>query len=130
VIISAMDGRLPLPTLLSQALVAFTIEFDKQSERQMRHRTTRDGSAGSLHAPWLLSPMTWPNCMRFVEEDGLPVGELKRRARTTTNLAGMQRWGYITIEKDPPIGGLSRPAPLGWFGPRPLVARLGKYGSH
>jgi hypothetical protein len=31
----------------------------------------------------------------------LPVGELEGRARTTTNLAGMQRWGYITIEKDP-----------------------------
>jgi DNA-binding MarR family transcriptional regulator len=36
-----------------------------------------------------------------VDENGLPVGELERRARTATNLAGMQRWGYITIEKDP-----------------------------
>ena len=96
-----MDGRLPLPTLLSHALVAFTIEFDNESERQMRNRTTRHGSAGSLHAPWLVSLVMWSNCMRFVDENGLPVGELERRTRTTTNLAGMQRWGYITIEKDP-----------------------------
>ncbi len=96
-----MDGRLPLPTLLSHALVAFTIEFDNESERQMGHRTTRHGSAGSLHAPWLVSLVMWSNCMRFVDENGLPVGELERRTRTTTNLAGMQRWGYITIEKDP-----------------------------
>jgi hypothetical protein len=101
VIISAMDGRLRLPTLLSHAPVAFTIEFDNESERQMRHRTTRHGSAGSLHAPWLVSLVMWSNCMRFVDEIGLPVGELERRARTATNLAGMQRWGYITIEKDP-----------------------------
>jgi hypothetical protein len=101
VIISAMDGRLPLPTLLSHALVAFTIEFDNESDRQMGHRATRHGSAGSLHAPWLVSLVMWSNCMRFVDENGLPVGELERRARTTTNLAGMQRWGYITIEKDP-----------------------------
>jgi DNA-binding MarR family transcriptional regulator len=100
VIISAMDGRLPLPTLLSHALVAFTIEFDNESERQMAHRTTWLGGL-TVHAPWLVSLVMWSNCMRFVDENGLPVGELERRARTTTNLAGMQRWGYITIEKDP-----------------------------
>jgi hypothetical protein len=78
-----------------------TIEFDTDSERQMRQRTTRHGSASSLHAPWLVSLVMWSNCMRFVDENGLPVGELEGRARTTTNLAGMQRWGYITIGKDP-----------------------------
>ena len=62
----------------------------------MGHRTTRHGSAGSLHAPWLVSLVMWSNCIRFVDENGLPVGELERRTRTTTNLAGMQRWGYIT----------------------------------
>jgi hypothetical protein len=36
--ISAMAAGLPLPTLLSQALVAFTIEFDNEFERQMPHR--------------------------------------------------------------------------------------------
>jgi DNA-binding MarR family transcriptional regulator len=102
VIIAAMDGRLPLPTLLSHALVAFTIEFDNESEHQMLHRTTRHGStASSRHAPWLVSLVMWSNCMRFVTHEGVPVRELERRARTTTNLAGMQRWGYIVVEPDP-----------------------------
>jgi hypothetical protein len=34
-IISAMDGEFPLTTLLSQVLVAFTIEFDNEAERRM-----------------------------------------------------------------------------------------------
>jgi hypothetical protein len=102
VIIPALDARLPLPTLLSHAVVAFTIEFDNESEHQMLHRTTRLGSTpGSLHAPWLVSLVMWSNCMRFVGEEGVPVRELERRARTTTNLAGMQRWGYIVVEPDP-----------------------------
>ncbi len=33
-----MDGRPPLSALLSQAMVAFTIEFDNEFERQMPHR--------------------------------------------------------------------------------------------
>ena len=62
----------------------------------MLPRTTRHGSAaGSPHAPWLVSLVMWSNCMQFVGEEGVPVRELERRARTTTNLAGMQRWGYI-----------------------------------
>lgn len=64
VMISDMDG--PLPTLLSQALVAFTIEFDNEAERLIAHRTTTHGSAirpggGSLHAPWLVSLVMWSN---------------------------------------------------------------------
>ena len=97
-----MNGRLPLPTLLSHALVAFTIEFDNEFERQMPHRTTNHRStAGSAPAPWLVSLVMWSNCMRFVDEQGVPVRELERRARTTTNLAGMQRWGYIVVGPDP-----------------------------
>jgi len=30
-----MRDRVPLPTLLSQALIAFTIEFDNESERRI-----------------------------------------------------------------------------------------------
>ena len=36
-----------------------------------------------------------------VGEEGVTVGELERLARTTTNLNGMQRWGYIVVEPDP-----------------------------
>jgi DNA-binding MarR family transcriptional regulator len=96
-----MNCRLPLPTLLSHALVAFTIEFDNESERQTVHRTTRHGSTpGSLHAPWLVSLAMWLNCMQFVGEEGVTVRELELLARTKTNLAGMQRWGYIVVETE------------------------------
>jgi hypothetical protein len=46
--------QLPLPALLSQVLVAFTIDFDNEFEHQVPHRTTNHGSAtGSV--PWLVS---------------------------------------------------------------------------
>ncbi len=99
---AAMDSRVPLPTLLSYALVAFTIEFDNEFEHRMHHRTTRHGrTAGSLHAPWLVSLAMWSNCMRFVGEEGVTVRELERLARTKTNLNGMERWGYIVVAPDP-----------------------------
>jgi DNA-binding MarR family transcriptional regulator len=93
---------LPLPTLLSQALVAFTIEFDNEFEHRSPHRTTDHGSTGdSREGPWLASMVMCMNCMRFVGEDGVRVGELKELARTETNLNGMERWGYIAVEPDP-----------------------------
>jgi hypothetical protein len=93
--------RFPLSTLLSQVLVAFTIEFDNEFEHVMPHRTTNLGSAsGSRYAPWLVSLVMWENCMRFVGEEGITVSELERAARTRTNLNGMERWGHITVEPD------------------------------
>jgi DNA-binding MarR family transcriptional regulator len=92
---------LPWSALLSQALVAFTIEFDNEFERQMPHRTTNHGSTGGSTDPWLASLVMWSNCMRFVGEEGIRVGELEDLARTRTNLNGMQRWGYIVVEPDP-----------------------------
>jgi DNA-binding MarR family transcriptional regulator len=96
-----MDERLPLSALLSQALVAYTIEFDNEAEHRMPHSTTHHGrTAGALHAPWLVSMAMWWNCMRFVREEGVTVRELERLARNGTNLDGMRRWGYIRIEPD------------------------------
>ena len=95
-------AALPLPTLLSQVLVAFTIEFDNEFEQLMPHRTSNHGStADSPDTPWLVSLVMWSNCMRFVGEKGLRVGELEVLARTKTNLNGMERWGYILVEPDP-----------------------------
>jgi hypothetical protein len=39
--------------------------------------------------------------MQFVGEEGVSVRELEVLARTTTNLNGMQRWGYISVAPDP-----------------------------
>ncbi len=96
-----MAAGLPLSALLSQVLVAFTIEFDNEFERRMPHRTTNYGSPASPGAPWLVSLVMWSNCMRFVGKEGVPVGKLEVLARTTTNLNGMERWGYVVVEPDP-----------------------------
>jgi len=93
---------LPLSALLSQVLIAFIIEFDNEFEHRMPHRTTNQTfKANLLDAPWLVSLAMWENCMRYVGENGLTVHELERLSRTTTNLNGMERWGYIVVEPDP-----------------------------
>jgi DNA-binding MarR family transcriptional regulator len=105
--IAAMHGRLPLPTLLSHALTAFTIEFDNEFEHRMPHRTTNHGSAaGSRHAPWLVSMAMWSNFMQFVGEEGVTVRELQRLLRIAdtgmrTWLTRMgEWWGYVSVESD------------------------------
>src|SRR5262249_22878458 len=76
----------------------------------MPHRTTDYGATPGAPpgAPWLVSLVMWSNCMRFVGDEGVTVRELERLARTPTNLAGMERWGYIVVAPDPRD---SRPKP-------------------
>jgi DNA-binding MarR family transcriptional regulator len=96
-----MDRHLPLPTLLSHALVAFMIEFDNEAEHRMPHRTTERTSSVLLSGPWLVSMVMWTNCLQWVEDGGVAVREVERLARTKTNWHGMQRWGYVRIAPDP-----------------------------
>jgi DNA-binding MarR family transcriptional regulator len=104
-----MTGKLPLPTLLSQALVAFIIEFDNEAERRLPHHTTDYGStARGRSAPWLTSMVMWSNCLRFVPEEGISVHDLECLARARTNWSGMVRWGYVYLE---PAADDSRPKP-------------------
>ncbi len=93
-----MATPFPLPTLLSQALVAFTIEFDNEFEHRIPHRTKDRLVRGG--GPWLVSQAMWANFMRFVRPDGTPLHELAVEARLT-NLRGLQRWGYVKVEPDP-----------------------------
>ena len=94
-----MAGRLPLSTLLSFALVGFTIEFDNEAEHRQPHRTSDFG--GSASAPWLVSLAMYLNCLQFIPEQGITMKELEREARTGPNWDGMRRWGYIYLEPDP-----------------------------
>lgn len=110
-----MDSPLPLPTLLSHPLVAFTIEFDNESEHRIRHRTTDYGStAGSLHAPWLVSMVMWTSFLQFVPDEGMPIAELQRLARMNDKsmrnwLARLGKWwGYLVIEQSAAAGGSKR----------------------
>jgi DNA-binding MarR family transcriptional regulator len=88
-----------LSALLSQILVAFTIEYDNEAEHRIQHWTTKSGARQGV---WLVSMAMWWNCMRFVGDEPIGVKELERLARTKTNLHGMQRWGYIVVEPTPP----------------------------
>ena len=97
-----MVARLPLPTLLSHVLVAFTIEFDNEAEHRMAHRTTNRPRVNAERiAPWLVSQVMWSNVMQFVGTEGVRLSELRARARTTSlSLAGLQRWGYVVVAAD------------------------------
>ena len=87
-----MPALLPLSALLSQVLVAHTIELDNEFERRL-------AASGESARP--TSVVMWSNFLRFVE-DGITVGELPaaaglRRARVLSNLGGMERWRYIFV---------------------------------
>jgi len=102
-----VTNDLPLSALLSWPLVAFTIEFDNEFEYRSPHRTTWGPAAGSRRGPWLVSQAMWANFMQFVGAAGAPLRELDDLARIT-NLAGLERWGYIVVQPDPADG---RPVP-------------------
>ena len=85
-----------LATLLSQVLIAFTIEHDNEFERQMM---------ASPYRPFLVSMVMWSNFMRFVPTDGISVRDLCAAAGISKpvhpSLPGMERWGYVKALKDP-----------------------------
>jgi len=111
---SVESARLPLTTLLSQVLVAFTIEFDNEFEGQMPHRTTISRKAGVGSAPWLGSLAMWSNFIRFVG-DGVSVREFQRLARLNVKSADIwltrmeSWWGYVTVSPDSTHGQRSPP---------------------
>jgi DNA-binding MarR family transcriptional regulator len=97
--VAAVTAGTPLSTLLSQVLVAFTIEFDNEFEHHMPHTTTRGPAAHTRGGPWLVSMPMWVNFLRFVDQDGTPLRDL-RDAERLTNLPGLRRWGYVDIRPD------------------------------
>ena len=87
-----MPVRLPLSTLLSHILVAFTVELDNAFERRLRD---------SGQTPRVTSFVMWANFMRLVG-DGITVAELPDatgipKARTLSTLGGMERWRYVSV---------------------------------
>ena len=93
---------LTLPALLSGALVAFTIEVDNEFEHRMPHTTAAANARREpRRGPWLTSLVMWVNVLRHIDDGGTPRAEVHARARTTSDsLAGLQRWGYITVDDD------------------------------
>jgi DNA-binding MarR family transcriptional regulator len=86
----------PLSTPLSQALVAFTIEFDNEFERRFAETGVGRHFGVSL--------VMWSNLMRFVG-DRITVGELPAaaglpKARILSTLGGLERWRYVVVGPD------------------------------
>ena len=89
-----------LPVLLSQVLLAFTIEFDNEFELQMSKTYAR---------PFKVSMAMWSNFMRYVRGEGTTVGEIAQRRCSDVKavasvVGGMERWGYIAVDHDPADG--------------------------
>ncbi len=92
---SARDTRgQGLVRLLSQALIAFTVEADNELELVLAHRTSAEPRR---RGPWLTSMVCWTNGLRHVG-DGVTTEQLERSARTRPNIAGLLRWGYLRDE--------------------------------
>jgi DNA-binding MarR family transcriptional regulator len=89
-----MASRPALPTALSQALIAFTIEFDNEFEHRIEHHT---GNQPGGRGVWLTSMAMWSNFMRLIPADGIPLHAVEANGRIT-NLGGLQRWGYVSID--------------------------------
>jgi hypothetical protein len=92
------DNR-PLCALLSQILVAFTIEFNNEFERRMRDA----GYPGAV-----LSMGVWLSSMRFLagNDTAVSVRDLAERSmaapeRKMFELGCLERWRLIVLEPDP-----------------------------
>jgi hypothetical protein len=94
------EAPVPLSALLSQVLVALTIEIDNTYEARAPHQTTERGGTG----PWLVSYAMWANFLRLVPPDGIASRRLAALAGWDDwrhpSLAGMQRWGFVRAEPD------------------------------
>src|SRR5262245_5196371 len=87
-----MADAIPLSTLLSQVLVAQSIELDNEFER----RLTDSGESARV-----TSVVMWSNFLRFVG-DGIVVRDVPvltglHRARVLSTLGGMERWRYVFV---------------------------------
>ena len=120
-----MTEPLPLSALLSQTLVAFTIELDNAFEQQLPVWTT-DFGGKRPGGVWATSLRQWSNFMRLVDADGVTVAELQRQARAKPALDGMRRWRYVTIEPDPHDSRTGRRLSLTAFG---RATRCGRRSS-
>ena len=97
--------ELPLSALLSQAFVAFVIEFDNEFEHQAPHRTTNHRSTPG--APWLVSWAMWDGYLQHVPDEGISFAELQTRRGVSKKALNHwlirlgKWWRYLAF--DPPL---------------------------
>lgn len=97
----------PLSTLLSQVLVARTIEFDDVAEQRILHGTTV-GSLEGMRAGgvWFTSQVMWTNYIRHLAKEGRPVREVQALACESASgiksrLHHLEWWHYVTFAPAP-----------------------------
>jgi hypothetical protein len=86
----------PLFALLSQVLVAFTVEFDNEFERRMNEV----GYRGTT-----LSMVLWNNLVRFLTGGAVSVHDLAHQAlapetQVKFQLGCLERWGLVVLQPD------------------------------
>ena len=103
-----MAKSLPLSALLSQALVAYTIEFDNEFEQRAPHITTVGGGGGrgEWPGPWLTSQAMWTNFIRYVADKGTAVRDIQAMAclsepAVKSRLHHLEWWRYLTFAPAP-----------------------------
>ena len=88
------DSSRPLSALLSQVLVAFTVELDNEFELRM----AKLGFAGGR-----LSLAVWLNLLRFVGDSSISVAELAARSQfeqteIKSMLGCLERWRFVWLD--------------------------------
>jgi len=96
---------LPLTSLLSQVLVALTIELDNEYEHRAPHFTSDHGVGALGSGAWLISTAMYVNFLRFVPDAGIVMRDLAAAAGCDKPVHrlhdGLRRWGHVTYS--PPI---------------------------
>lgn len=85
-----MGEERPLSALLSQVLVAFTVEFDNEFERRM----SEAGYPGAR-----LSRTIWVDLIRFLADGAVVVRDLPKWPQTKFQLGCLERWGFVTLDE-------------------------------
>lgn len=93
---SPFTASRPLSALLSQILVAYTVEFDNEFERRLS--TAHPGTGISLTVYYTV--------MRFLNDPGVTVQQLARQSITSSDtlhfqLGCLERWRFLTFQPDP-----------------------------
>jgi hypothetical protein len=91
---STQETNKPVSALLSQILVAYTIELDNEFEARM----ARAGYVGAR-----LSLFAWTNLLCFVPPGGISVNDLAIQSLSSldslkTELGCLERWGFIMLQ--------------------------------
>lgn len=100
------EPQIPLSTLLSQVLVANTIEFDDLAEQRLAHGTTVRGDAASNGRVWFTSRVMWTDFVRHLDAHGRPIREVQQLAcldekTIKSRLHHLEWWSYVTFARDP-----------------------------